>query len=173
MAKRQALLLSIFCIAKTVHIVAVRLYSTIAPFYDGKPCIYNSLKPVNQEKTSNSSLKTRGAAASRTRITWASFLGSEEPLLKLLRSAKLQRTNFSPISNCRRSKSAIFLSSNIKLQYKFFVAVTRRNTYYIYIIYRALHTGSRNENNKKIILYVELVNHSVFQVGIIIIFHTL
>ena len=92
--------------------------------------------------------KTRGAAAPHTRITWASFLGSEEPSLKLLRSAKLQRTNFSPISNCRRLKSAIFLSSNIKLQYKFIVAVTRRNTSYIYI-YRALHTGSRNENNNR------------------------
>ena len=34
-----------------------------------------------------------------TRITWASFLGSEEPSLKLLRLAKLQRTNSSPISN--------------------------------------------------------------------------
>ena len=59
--------------------------------------------------------KTRGAAAPRTRITWASFLGSEEPSLKLLRSAKLQRTNSSPISYCRRLKSAIFLSRNIKL----------------------------------------------------------
>ena len=63
--------------------------------------------------TSNSSLKTRGAAAPRTRITWASFLGLEEPSLKLLRSAELQRTNSSPISNCQRSKSAIFISRNI------------------------------------------------------------
>ena len=64
-------------------------------------------------KTSNSSSKTRGAAAPRTRITCAHFLGSEEPSLKLLRSGKLQRTNSSPISNCRRSKSAIFISRNI------------------------------------------------------------
>ena len=63
--------------------------------------------------TSNSSSETRGAAAPRTRITWASFLGLEEPSLKLLRSAKLQRTNSSSISNCRRSKSAIFISRNI------------------------------------------------------------
>ena len=77
--------------------------------------------------------KTRGAAAPRTRITWAYFLGSEEPSLKLLRSAKLQRTNSSPISNCRRSKSAIFLSRDINYNIKFIVAVTRRNTYYIYI----------------------------------------
>ena len=84
-------------------------------------------------ETSNLSKKTHGAAAPRTQITWASFLGSEEPSLKLLRSAKLQRTNFSPNSNCWHSKSAIFLSSNIKLQYKFIVAVMRRNTYYIYI----------------------------------------
>ena len=32
---------------------------------------------------------------------------SEEPLLKLLRSAKIHRTNSSQISNCLRSKSAI------------------------------------------------------------------
>ena len=64
-------------------------------------------------KTSNSSSKTRGAAAPRTRITWASLLGSEEPLLKLLRSGKLQRTNSSPISNCRHSILAIFILRNI------------------------------------------------------------
>ena len=63
--------------------------------------------------TSNSSSKTRGAAAPRTRITWASFLYSEKPSLKLLRTAKLQRTNSRPISNCRRSKSAILFSRNI------------------------------------------------------------
>ena len=63
--------------------------------------------------TSNSSSKTRGAAAPRTRITWASFLDLEEPSLKLSRSAKLQRTNSSSISNCRRLKSAIFISRNI------------------------------------------------------------
>ena len=59
--------------------------------------------------------KTRGAAAPRTRITWASFIGSEEPSLKLSRSSELQRTNSSGISNCRRSKSAIFVSRNINL----------------------------------------------------------
>ena len=64
-------------------------------------------------ETSNSSSKTRGAAAPRTRITCAYFLGSEEPSLKLSRLAKLQRTNSSPNSNCRRSKSAIFISRNI------------------------------------------------------------
>ena len=63
--------------------------------------------------TSNSSSKTRGAAAPRTRITCTSFLGLEEPSLKLLRSSELQRMNSSPISNCRRSKSAIFISRNI------------------------------------------------------------
>ena len=67
----------------------------------------------NNTRTSNSSSKTRGAAAPRTRITCTSFLGLEEPSLKLLRSSELQRTNSSPISNCRRSKSAIFISRNI------------------------------------------------------------
>ena len=38
--------------------------------------------------------KTRGAAAPHTQNTWESFLGSEEPSLKLLRSAKLQHMNF-------------------------------------------------------------------------------
>ena len=64
-------------------------------------------------ETSNSSSKTRGAAAPRTRITCTSFLGLEEPSLKLLRSSELQRTNSSPISNCLRSKSAVFISRNI------------------------------------------------------------
>ena len=41
------------------------------------------------------------------------FLGSEEPSLKLSRSSELQRTNSSGISNCWRSKSAIFVSRNI------------------------------------------------------------
>ena len=59
------------------------------------------------------SSKTCEAAAPRTRITRASFVGSEEPSLKLLRSAKLQRTNSSPISNCRCLKSAIFILRNI------------------------------------------------------------
>ena len=72
-------------------------------------------KAREKEETSNTSLKTRGAAAPRTRITWESFVSSEEPSLKLLRSAKLQCMNFSPISNCQRSKSAILLSRNIKL----------------------------------------------------------
>ena len=100
-------------------------------------------------QTSNSSLKTRGAAAPRTRITWASLLGLEEPSLKLLRSAELQRTNSSPISNCQRSKSAIFISRNINSNINSLLRL-RVGTHYIYIyiyIGRALHTGSENENN--------------------------
>ena len=57
--------------------------------------------------------KTHGAATPRTRITCTSFLGFEEPSLKLLHSLELQRTNSSPISNCQHSKSAIFISHNI------------------------------------------------------------
>ena len=97
--------------------------------------------------TSNSSSKTRGAAAPRTRITWASLLGSEEPSLKLLQSGKLQRTNSSPIFNCRRSKSAILFSRNINYNINSLLLL-HVGTHIIYIyIYRALHTGSRNENN--------------------------
>ena len=76
--------------------------------------------------------KTRGAADARTRITWASFLGSEEPSLKLLRSAKLQRTNSSPISNCQRSTSAIFLSCNINYNINLLLWL-RVGMYIIYI----------------------------------------
>ena len=69
-------------------------------------CIHKTGKQIIRVK------KTRGAATPHTRNTWVSFLGSEEPSLKLLRSPKLQRTNSSPISNCRRSKLAIFFSCN-------------------------------------------------------------
>ena len=82
--------------------------------------------------TSNSSSKTRGAAAPRTRITCAYFLGSEEPSLKLSRLAKLQRTNSSPNSNCRRSKSAIFISRNINSNINSLLRL-RVGTHIIYI----------------------------------------
>ena len=42
------------------------------------------------------------------------FLGSEEPLLMLLVSWKLQRTNSKPISNCWSLKMAIFILCSIK-----------------------------------------------------------
>ena len=79
------------------------------------------------------------------------FLGSEEPSLRLLRSAKLQRTNSCPITNCRRSKSAIFLSRNINYHINSLLRLyVGMHIIYIYIyiyIRRALHTGSRKENN--------------------------
>ena len=72
-------------------------------------CIYNcqllyltkyiTKLTVEQCRTSNSSSNTRGA--------------EEEPSLKVLRSAKLQCKNSSPISNYQRSKSAIFILRNI------------------------------------------------------------
>ena len=72
--------------------------------------------------------------------------------------------NSSPISNCRRSKSAIFISRNINYNinsllllcvgiriiyiYIYIYIYIIRIHIYIYIyIGRALHTGSRNENN--------------------------
>ena len=73
--------------------------------------------------------KTRGVAAPEFEILGRLFLGSEEPSLKLLRLVKLQRTNSSPISNCRRSKLAIFLSCNINS----LLRLCRRNAHYIYI----------------------------------------
>ena len=81
-----------------------------------------------------------------TRITWASFLVSKEPSLKLLRPAKLQRTNSSSISNCQHSKSAILflhhINYNINLLLRLRVG-TRIIYIYIYLyIGRALHTES-------------------------------
>ena len=78
--------------------------------------------------------KTRGADAPRTRITWASSLGSEKPSLKLLRSARLHCTNSSPISNCRHLKLAIFLSRNINYKINSLLRLPVGG--------RALHTGS-------------------------------
>ena len=103
------------------------------------------------QRTSNSTSKTRVAAAPRTRITWAYFVGSEEPLLKLLRSAELQRTNSSLISNCRRrSQSAIFFRP-LRIIYNIKSLLRLRvGTHIIYndiIIITYIHTGSRNETN--------------------------
>ena len=78
-----------------------------------------------------------------------SLLGLEKPSLKLSHSAELQRTNSSPISNCQRSKSAIFNSRNINSNINSLLRL-RVGTHIISIIIsigRALHTGSRNENN--------------------------
>ena len=75
--------------------------------------------------------KTCGATAPRTRITWASFLGSEKPSLKFLRSVKLLRTNSSPIFNCRRSKLAIFILHNINSLLRLCIGT---HIIYIYII---------------------------------------
>ena len=57
--------------------------------------------------------------------------------------------NSSPNSNCRRSKSAIFISHNINSNINSLLRLrVGKHIIYIYIyIYRALHTGSRNENN--------------------------
>ena len=87
---------------------------------------------MEKRTTSNSSLKTRGAAAPHTRITWASSLHSEEPSLKLVHSAELQRTNSSSISNCRRSKSAILFSRNINYNINSLLRL-RVGTHIIYI----------------------------------------
>ena len=76
---------------------------------------------------------------------YITFLGSEEPLLKLLRLVELQRTNSSPILNCQRSKSAIFISRNINSNINSLLRL-RVGTHIVYIE-RALHTGSQNENN--------------------------
>ena len=64
---------------------------------------------LTEELASNSSAGGGSPTSFLTRIT---CLGLEEPSLKLC-SSELQRTNSSPISNCRCSKSAIFISRNI------------------------------------------------------------
>ena len=78
--------------------------------------------------------KTRGAAAPALELLGASFLGLEEPLLKLLRSAKLQSTNSSLISNCWHSKSAIFFSHNINYSINLSLRL-HVGTHIIYIYY--------------------------------------
>ena len=65
-------------------------------------------------------------------LIMASLLGLEEPSLKLLHSAKLQRTNSSSISNCRRSKLAIFISRNINSNINSLLRL-RVGTHIIYI----------------------------------------
>ena len=62
-------------------------------------------------------------------IIWKSFLGSEEPSLKLLHLAKLQCTISSPISNCRRSKSVIFIYYNINYKVIHFCASNFQSTF--------------------------------------------
>ena len=62
----------------------------------------------------------------------ASLLGLEEPSLKLLHSAELQRTNSRPISNCQRSKSATFISRNINSNINSLLRL-RVGTHIIYI----------------------------------------
>ena len=52
--------------------------------------------------------------------------------------------NSSRISNCQHSKSAIFASRNINSNINSWLWLCVETHY----IYRALHTGSRNENNK-------------------------
>ena len=94
-------------------------------------------------ETSNSSLKTHGAAAPHARITWVSFLGSEEPSLKLLHSAKLQRTNSSPISYCRRSKWAIFILGNINYNTNSLLLLRVEN--HIIYIYRSSVTYRKSK----------------------------
>ena len=93
-----------------------------------KPCEINSY----QEQVIRVQ-KLVGLPPPRTQITWASFLDLEEPSLKLLRSAKLQRTNSSSISNCRHSKSAIFISRNINYNINSLLLL-RVGTRIIYII---------------------------------------
>ena len=89
--------------------------------------------------------KTRGAAAPRTQITCTSFLGLEEPSLKLLRSSELQCTKSSPILNCRRSKSAIFISRNINYNINSLLRL-RVGTRIIYIyIYRSSVTYRKSK----------------------------
>ena len=83
-------------------------------------------------QTSNLSLKTRGAAAPPHSNYLASLLGLEEPSLKLLRSAELQCTNSSPISNCQHSKSAIFILRNINSNINSLLRL-RVGTHIIYI----------------------------------------
>ena len=115
------------------------MYILVPTSLDSESCTHTYTHTHTHTKknkqTSNSSSKTRGAAP-RTRIIWASSLDSYEPSLKLLRLAELQRTNSSPISNCRRSKSTILFSRNINYNINSLLRL-RIGTHiiYIYILY--------------------------------------
>ena len=98
--------------------------------------------------TSNSSSKTRGAAAPCTWITWVSFVGSEEPSLKILRLTELLRANSSPISNYQRSKSGIFLLRYINYNINSLLRL-RVGTRIIYLsIYRTSITYQKSKWKK-------------------------
>ena len=85
--------------------LATMAFPTLFPYYGtGDPTTNKSFE-----------FKNSWGCRPRTQITWVSFLGSEEPSLKLLRSSELQHMNSSPISNCPLSKSAIFYSRNINI----------------------------------------------------------
>ena len=84
-----------------------------------------------------------------SKITWPYFIGSEEPLLKLLRSTELQHANSSSISNCQRSKSAIFsrnINYNINSLLRLHVGTYIILIYSMYTVRVYLHI---NDNKNK------------------------
>ena len=82
------------------HLVVNTVLATTISFLE------NSIaKPIKQVIR----VKNSWGCRPRTRITWAYFLGSEEPSLKFLHLSKFKCPNSSPISNSWRLKSATFL----------------------------------------------------------------
>ena len=74
-------------------------------------------------------LNSKNRLFQATRITWLSLIGSEEPSLTISHSLEPLCSNSGPNPNCRRYKIRHFIVQ-YKL-YKFTVAVTRMNAYYI------------------------------------------
>ena len=67
--------------------IAVKLEPQLELKHAGNGSTVTIATSVYSTITSNSSSKTHGAADPHTRITWASFLGSEEPSLKFGRAS--------------------------------------------------------------------------------------
>ena len=73
----------------TVNLLSQNIIRHMVQKVDVLRAFYGSMYRLNTDTdkgavvTSNSSSKTRGAAALRTRITWTSSLDLEEPSLKL------------------------------------------------------------------------------------------
>ena len=68
-------------------------YGITFVFYPGLPHTYIYIYIGRALHTGSRNENNIDAAAPRTRITWAPFLDSGEPSLKLLRLAELQHTN--------------------------------------------------------------------------------
>ena len=99
------------------------------------------------EKTSNSSLKTHGAATPLHSNYLEVFLRFRRTFAEVITLRKLQRTNSSPNSNCWHSKSSIFILRNINYNINSLLRLfVGTHIMYIYIyIYIYIFRGCRRQ----------------------------